>query len=108
MKRSTGTKKVPSAVKVRCEKVKRAISHAEGCTPRVKQMLGNTLLLTIGTNKADRHPFNERFVAMVEQVLEAERARLIAEVSSKEAAFEALTPAKATREQALTPAKATR
>jgi hypothetical protein len=69
-------------------------------------MLSNTLLLTVGTNKADRHPFNERFVAMIEQVLDAEQAQIQGDIASKEAAFAELSPAKATREQALEAAKA--
>merc|ERR1719238_762577 len=34
-------------------------------------MLCNSLFFTVGTPKADRHPFNERFVAMIEQVMKA-------------------------------------
>lgn len=102
MKKAT---KITVPVKTRCEKIKKAISGAAGFPDRVKKMLGNTLLCTVGTNKVDRHPFNERFVAMIEQVVAAEHKRLAAEISSQTAAFDALAPAKATREQTLEAAK---
>lgn len=95
-----------AAIKTRCDAVKKSIQHAPDCSDRVKQMLCNSLSFTVGTHKAERHPFNERFVAMIEQVLAAEDARLKNVVSSLDAAFTELSPAKATREAALEHAKA--
>jgi len=76
-----------AGVASRCASVKKAL---EGCEypARVKLMLSRTLSDTVGTPAADRHPFNERFVAMIEQVLQAEHARLNQEVTSKDAAFQ--------------------
>lgn len=93
------------AVKSRCALVKKGVEQAQEVEERVKQMLSSTLALTTGTPKIDRHPFNERFVAMVEQVLAAEHTRLTKEVASKEAAFSELSPEKPTREAAVEAAK---
>merc|ERR1719183_7897 len=93
-------------IKARCKLVKDAIEDAQVCSESVKGMLSSTIPVTIGTFKADRHPFNERFVAMIGEVLAAEQAHLMQDLSKKEAAFAELTPAKATREATLEAAKA--
>jgi chromosome segregation ATPase len=86
--------------------VKEAIDHANSCSGNVKKLLCGSISVTIGTCKADRHPFNDRFVAMMGEVLRAEQAHLTQDVASKEVAFSELTPAKAFREAALEQAKA--
>lgn len=99
-----GTKRgAPGAAGVasRVATVKKAVASSVDCSDRVKQMLLHTLSCTVGTPEADRHPFNARFVAMIEQILAAEFTRLNQDVASKEAAFAELSPAKATREAAL-------
>jgi len=106
MKRQRATVSAKDAVKSRCALVKKGVEHAHEVEDRVKQMLSSTLALTAGTPKADRHPFNERFVAMVEQVLGGEQARLTNDVASKEAAFSELSPEKPAREAAVEAAKA--
>lgn len=104
MKRPAAAKLAP--IKQRCATVKSAIEDSE-CHERVKEMLCTTLNVTIGKNKADRHPFNERFVAMIEEVMKAEHARLVEEETKLDAEFKKLSPTKATREEAATSAKAT-
>lgn len=69
-------------------------------------MLCATLPYTLGAPKADRHPFNDRFVAMIEQVLNSEHRRLTNNVPAKEAAFAELSNSKTSREAALEAAKA--
>jgi hypothetical protein len=69
-------------------------------------MLCASLSVTVGTPTADRHPFNARFVTMIEEVLQGEHVRLQKDVEAKEAAFTELSPAKVTREAALEQAKA--
>jgi len=100
------TKMEVKAIKSKCDSVKNAVNHAEEVPQRVKHMLCATLSLTVGTPKADRHPFNDRFVSMIEQVLEGEQGRLTAALASQEAAFAEISPAKAQREAALEQAKA--
>jgi len=90
-----------SGVASRVASVKKAISKSSECPDRVKQMLSNTLPFTVGTPVADRHPFNERFVAMISQVMETEHSGLTQSIASKEAAFAELSPQKATREATL-------
>jgi len=93
------------AINTRCTSVSKAVQQAEQCPARVKEMLKRTIALTVGTPKADRHPFNDRFVAMIESVLGEEQSRLQKDVASNDAAFAELSPAKATREAALEQAK---
>jgi hypothetical protein len=103
MKRPAGAKHA-DPVKRRCKSVKEAI---EGCDipERIQNMLLSTIPVTIGAFQANRHPFNERFVAMIGEVLTAEQTRLTKDVDTKEAAFAELTPAKALRETALEEAR---
>lgn len=103
MKRPAGAKHA-DPVKRRCKSVKEAI---EGCDipERIQNMLISTIGVTIGAFQANRHPFNERFVAMIGEVLTAEQTRLTKDVDTKEAAFAELTPAKALRETALEEAR---
>jgi len=98
MKRKTMGGRNADPIKTRCDMVKHAIASAEHCSKSVKDMLGSTIPVTIGTYKADRHPFNDRFVAMIGEVLVAQQAHLTHDLASKEAAFAELTPAKANRE----------
>lgn len=86
--------------------MKQGIQQAEECSDRVKKMLCASLTATIGTPAAERHPFNARFVTMIEQVLQGENARLQRDIAAKDATFGELSPAKATREAALDQAKA--
>jgi len=94
-----------NVVKSKCATVKSAIEHAE-CADTVKAMLARTISLTVGAPKAERHPFNERFVVMIQEVLAGEQARLQNDSQAKEATFNELSPAKATREAALEQAQA--
>lgn len=98
-------KRGAAGVNARVEKVKTAIQKAD-CPARVKQMLTKTMQHTAGTPTAERHPFNERFVAMIEQVLGAEKDRLAGDVTAKEEAFTGLQPQKGGREEALEGKKA--
>lgn len=93
-------------VKTRCASVKTVIDHAGDCPHRVKKMLAKSLQFTVGIPSENRHPFSERFVMMIEQVLASENASLKGIVATKETAFSELTPAKAGREAALESAKA--
>jgi len=93
-------------VQSRCKTIKAAVKGAEGCSDSVKDMLCSTLTVTVGALKADRHALNERFVAMIGEVLAAEKARLTKDVADKEAAFAELSPSRATRENAVEAAKA--
>jgi chromosome segregation ATPase len=72
----------------------------------VKNILCSTLGVSVGAMKADRHPFNERLVAMVGEVLNAERARRVQDVADKEKHFAELSPAREAREGAVESAKA--
>jgi len=103
---STAAASAKDAVKSRCTLVKKAVEQSHEVEDRVKQLLSSTLAFTAGTPKADRHPFNERFVAMIGQVLEGEQTRLTTDVASKEAAFSELSPGKPAREAAVEEAKA--
>jgi len=103
---SAGSRKGGDPVKSRCKDIKEAVEGAEGCTDRVKNMLISTLPVTIGALAASRHPFNQKFVTIIGEVLAAEHTRLKNDVVSKEAAFADLTPAKAQREQAAEEASA--
>jgi len=94
-----------AALKSKCALVSKAVAHAVSCPHNVKEMLGHTMSATIGTPKADRHPFNERFVVMIEEVLHEEENRLQNDLASKEAAFNQLAPTKVNREAALENAK---
>lgn len=100
------TKSHQAGVKSRCASVKRGLEQAEECPSRVKKMLCTSLNFTIGTPAPDRHSFSARFVSMIDEVLQAEHARLQKEVESKEKMFTELTPAQAMREAALEQAKA--
>merc|ERR1719326_279522 len=99
-------RKANSGLTSRCNTVKKAIEGAH-CEDRVKRMLANSIAFTVGTPKADRHPFNDRFVAMIEQVLNTEQARLKEDVKTKDSDFTQLPPAKGEREAVLEQAKAT-
>jgi len=80
--------------------------RASQVSSNVKNILCSTLGVSVGAMKADRHPFNERLVAMVGEVLNAERDRLVQDVADKEKAFAELSPAREAREAALESAKA--
>jgi len=100
------SRKGADPIKSRCKLIKDAIEEAEECSDSVKEILCSTINVTVGAFKANRHSFNERFVAMIGEVLVAEQKRLTKDLKSKEVAFAELTPAKATREAALEQAKA--
>jgi len=100
MKRTAaGSRKSADPIRSRCKLIKDAIEGAEDCTDRVKEMLCSTIPVTVGALKANRHPFNEKFVTMIGEVLQAEYTRLKKDVELLEAGFAELTPAKTTREQ---------
>jgi len=103
MKRPAGARSDP--IKNRCKLVREAIEAVEECPERIQGMLCSTIGVTLGAYKANRHPFNDRLVEMIGEVLTAEHIRLTKDVEAKEAAFAELTPAKATRESALEQAK---
>merc|ERR1719498_757028 len=103
---SRGIKKAVDPIKARCVLIKEAIKECESCSQNVKDMLASTLTVTVGALEANRHPFCNRFVSIIGEVLEAEHKRLEADVASKEVTFAELTPAKATREAKLEEAKA--
>jgi len=100
VKRTAAGSRKGAGVPRRCKLIKEAVEGAEGCTDRVKDMLCSTLPVTIGAVAASRHPFNQKFVTIIGEVLSAEHTRLKKDVVSKEASFADLTPAKAQREQA--------
>lgn len=99
------SRKSTDPIKSRCKLIKEAIEEAEEASAPVKDILCSTINVTIGAFKANRHPFNERFVTMIGEVLKAEQERLTKDVATKEAQFGELTPAKAIREEAHEQAK---
>jgi hypothetical protein len=100
---AAGKKNIPAA---KCKEITQAIRVID-VPERVKEMLAASVSCTVGHLKASRHPFNERFVAMIGEVLESHKATLEKDVSAKEVALAELTPAKAAREETFEAAKVT-
>jgi len=86
--------------------VQNAIEGVEDLEQRVQEVLCGTLSVTIGQPTATRHPFNERTVAMIGEVLDAHHKVMKKLVEEKQSAFEALAPTKGTREEAMESSKA--
>jgi chromosome segregation ATPase len=98
MKRKAISQK--TEIQSRVKSVNGGIKSSE-VSQNVKGILCSTLGDSIGVFKADRHPFNERLVAMVGEVLKAEQARLTQDVADKDKQFEELSPARTAREAAV-------
>lgn len=106
MKRPAASRKSVDPVKSRRKMVQAAVEDAEGFSDSVREMLSNSMDVTISAFKANRHSLNQRFVEMIGEVLKAEHKRMQKDVQTKDAAFQELTPAKGTREAACEAAKA--
>merc|ERR1719420_1054106 len=89
MRSSTSTRKSADPIKSRSKLIKEAIEEAapDSCSGNVKEMLTSTLKVTVGTKKAERHAFNQRFVDVIGEVLAKEQARLEKDIQEKEVLF---------------------
>jgi hypothetical protein len=103
MKRKAASQK--NEIQSRVRAVHGGVKSAEA-SGNVKDILCSTLGVSVGVFKADRHPFNERLVAMIGEVLNAEHARLTQDVANKEKQFAELSPARTAREAAVESTKA--
>lgn len=102
MKRPAGRNVVAS----KCKAIANAIE--ETAAPQaVKDMLTSTVSVTVGQFKASRHPMNERFVAMIDEIFATYKASLEKDVVDKEAVVTQLAPAKTEREANLESSKTT-
>jgi DNA repair exonuclease SbcCD ATPase subunit len=97
-------KKNPADAK--CREIAKAIRETNNLD-RVKEMLASSVSCTLGHFKASRHPFSERFVLMIGEILETHKKTLETDLATKEAALAELTPAKAAREETYSAAKTT-
>lgn len=100
-----GGAKVADPVRSRVKTVGEAIEEIENLPERVQDILSSTLNVTVGQQKATRHPFNNRLVQMIGEILNDQQKVLEKGVAEKQAAFDALTPTKGARETALENAK---
>jgi len=93
-------------VKAKTKAVAEALEEIEDLPERVQAILSETLAVSLGQQKATRHPFNDRLVQMTGTVLEGHHQALQKTVADKQKAFDDLAPAKGVRETALEQAKA--
>jgi len=81
----------------KCKEIAEAIEDTEA--PQIViDMLSGSVKDTVGQFKASRHPLNERFVGMIDEVFATHKDGLEKAVAAKEATLAELTPAKASRE----------
>jgi len=88
----------------KCKVIASAIKETD-LPDQLQVLLSSTLPCTVGQLKATRHPFNERFVQMVGEVLGSFKDASEKTVAEKEAIVAELTPSKTAREQAVEEAK---
>lgn len=100
-------KKFADPIKSRTKLVADALEDIEDLPERVYDILCEPKVLqaTIGQEKATRHPFNDRLVAIIGEVLDGHNKALQSNVSAKQAAYDELGPTKGTREAAVETAR---
>jgi len=101
MKRPAASRK--NVVAAKCREIAEAIEETQAAQT-VKDMLTDTLNVTVGQFKATRDPLNERFVAMIDEIFTAHKDSLEKDAAAKETTVMELGPAKTTRESALSSA----
>jgi len=105
-KKRTAAAKFVDPIKSRTKLVEQALEEVKDLEERVQVMLCETLSVTIGQQKATRHPFNDRLVGMIGEVLDGHHQALQKTSAEKQSTFDGLTPTKGTREAALESAQA--